>query len=83
MRSLKRTVALNCFAQSVSRVCGCDVRSPATVRHPLVPRVQDAPAHQAAFACVRPSVTEGASSLQKWRTTIDCHRPDCHRHYGG
>ena len=48
--------------------------------HPLVPRVQDAPAHRPLLrACVCPCVTEGASSLQKWCTTLDCHRPDCHR----
>ena len=48
------------FAQSVNQVCGCDVRSPATVRHPLIPRVQkDAPAHRTAFACVRAYVCHG------------------------
>ena len=47
------------FAQSINRVCGYDVRSPATVRHPLIPRVQDTPAHQAAFVCVRTSVCHG------------------------
>ena len=40
-------------------VRGCDVRSSATVRHPLIPRVQDAPAHRAAFASVRASVCHG------------------------
>ena len=40
-------------------VRGCEVRSPATVRHPLIPRVQDAPAHRAAFAFVLASVCQG------------------------
>ena len=35
------------------------MRSPATVRHPLIPRVQDTPAHRAAFACMRVSVCHG------------------------
>ena len=49
------------FAQSISRVCGCDERSPPTVRLPLdlILRVQDAPAHRAAFACAHASVCHG------------------------
>ena len=54
------------FVCSINRVCKCDVRSPATVPHPVIPttgRVQrcarcsrSKPAHRATFACVRPSM---------------------------
>ena len=35
------------------------MRSPSTVRHPLIPRVQDVPAHRAAVVCMRASVCHG------------------------
>ncbi len=83
MSILIRTVTSDCFAAEINlkldcyanlssrqcRVCGCDVgtcsKRPFSFVHMSVCLYR----HDAGLA------EGGAPSLQKWRTTIDCHRP--------